>query len=112
MFFSFKCNYSFVLQYMSGTHITIWSMMMTGNGLVTPLNQISNVNKQFKRFESKDNSVDLTTPKLIFIALNLASLGVALYKMKAMGLLPVTAADWTGYLVQKSWEEYGAIPLV
>ena len=81
---------------MSGTHITIWSMMMTGNGLVTPLNQISNVNKQFKRFESKDNSVDLTTPKLIFIALNLASLGVALYKMKAMGLLPVTAADWTG----------------
>ena len=67
---------------------------------------------RLKIIESKDNSVDLTTPKLIFIALNLASLGVALYKMKAMGLLPVTAADWTGYLVQKSWEEYGAIPLV
>ena len=85
-------------------------MMMTGMGIYNPLNQIAQINQIFKRFEEKDGA-DLTTPKLIFIALNLASLGVALYKCKAMGLLPITAADWTSYLVDKTPAEYGSLPL-
>jgi len=59
----------------------------------------------------EDGETDLTTPKLLFIALNLASLGVALYKCKSMGLLPLTAADWTGLLPVLSDAEVAGVPL-
>jgi hypothetical protein len=106
------------MMYMSGSHITIWSMMMTSMGIINPIQSIFQVNKVFKRFEdppqrtgAPQDKTDLTTPKLLYIALNLASLGVALWKCKAMGLLPVTSADWTSYLIDKVPEDYGAMPL-
>ena len=34
---------------MSGSYITIWSMMMTSMGIYNPLNQIFTVNTYFKR---------------------------------------------------------------
>ena len=37
------------MMYMSGSHITIWSMMMTSMGIFNPINAIFGVNTYFKR---------------------------------------------------------------
>lgn len=50
-------------------------------------------------------------PKLTFVGLQCVALGVALYKCKSMGLLPMTAADWTGLLVDKTNAETAGVPL-
>ena len=34
-----------------------------------------------------------------------------MWKLKTMGLLPITAADWTGYLVEKTNQEVSGIPI-
>mmetsp|Transcript_36397 Transcript_36397/g.97245 ORF Transcript_36397/g.97245 Transcript_36397/m.97245 type:complete len:176 (-) Transcript_36397:161-688(-) len=97
------------MMYMSGSQINIFSIMITAMGLWNPINAIVNVNKAFVKVD--DGSHDCTMPKLIFCALNLLSLCVALWKCKAMGLLPVTSADWTSYLIEKTNDEMSGIPI-
>jgi len=53
----------------------------------------------------------LIQAKAVFVGLNIASLCMALYKCKSMGLLPITAADWTGYLVDKADVELAGVQL-
>lgn len=87
--------------YMSGTSIQIFSMMSTGMALLNPLKAIASTETSFKKFEG----VDLRAPKLLFIALHLAQVGVALYNCSRMGLLPATSADWLSYLPNRAFSE-------
>jgi len=48
--------------------------------------------------------------KLIWIALNLLWLGVGMYKMSYMRLLPTTSADWAGSVSFKQMVETSIIP--
>lgn len=94
--------------WMSGSSIQIFSIMMTGMALYTPLAAISSVNKTFAKFQGE---VDVNIPKLIFLSLQLLALGIALYKCSTMGLLPVTAADWTSLVPHKHAIEQAALSI-
>ena len=60
----------------------------------------------------RDSSeIDLTLPKLAFIGCNAAMLALALWKLNTMRLLPITAADWTSFLVDKVDVESSGVPL-
>lgn len=59
-----------------------------------------------------DGTISLLVPKVVFCALNFAGVCIALWKMAKMGLLPVTAADWTSYLVPKHSIEHSGVPLI
>jgi hypothetical protein len=78
--------------------------------LVNPLKAIFGLRAQFLRFE-KDEGLDLRLPKLIFLSLQVLSLGVALYKCSTMGLLPVTSADWTTLLPEKIFIDHSMFPI-
>lgn len=43
----------------------------------------------------------LLTAKAMYVGLNLVGLGVVLWKVRAMGLLPLTSADWVSLLPQR-----------
>jgi hypothetical protein len=96
--------------WMCGTSIQIFSIFIISNALTNPLNALTSVNKYFSRFE-KEEGVDLTTPKLIYSAVQCAGLAMALYKCSTMGLLPMTSADWTSLIPIKTFNEYSGIPL-
>lgn len=57
--------------------------------------------------------VNLGLPKLLYVLLNLAGVGVVAYKLRVMGLLPLTAADWVSLLPSRHPAEFsaGAQPL-
>lgn len=92
--------------WMSGSSIQIFSIMMTGMALFNPLKAILTVNDAFRQFD-KEEGVDTKIPKMLFIALQVLSLGVALYKCSTMGLLPVTSVDWVEYLPKVQYVEQG-----
>jgi hypothetical protein len=96
--------------WMSGSSIQIFSIMMTGMALMTPINGILNLNAPFQAF-SREEGIDLKLPKLIYLALHVLGLGLALYKTHTMGLLPVTSADWTAYIPDKTFVEASGIPV-
>lgn len=95
--------------WMSGSSIQIFSIMMTGMALLNPIKAIFSVNDTFRAFEREDG-VDLKLPKLIFLGLQLLSLAVGLYKCSTMGLLPLTSADWIGYLPNVHFKETAFVP--
>jgi hypothetical protein len=91
--------------WMSGNTLQIFSIMMLGMALWTPIGEIFNLKTRFARYA--DSGVDLTLPKLTFIAMNLAGLGVALYKCNTMGLLPTSSADWINMGVRSAVQVSG-----
>jgi hypothetical protein len=52
---------------------------------------------------------DLTLPKLIYAGLNLAGCGVFLWKLRGMGLLPLTSSDWLSMLPATTPLEHSAL---
>lgn len=96
--------------WMSGSSIQVFSIMMTGMALINPLKAILSINQAFEKF-SNDDGIDTKMPKLIFLALQILSLFVALYKCSTMGLLPLTSADWTSYIPNKTILESAGIML-
>ena len=96
--------------WMSGNSIQIFSIMMTGMAIINPLKAIAGLNATFNRFEG-EGGVDTKMAKLIFIALQVLSLAVALYKCSTMGLLPTTSVDWLSNLPVQHFVEHSSIPL-
>jgi len=72
--------------WMAGSSLQIFSIMMLGMAVVQPIRAIMGYKQQFTRYE--DSNVDVSLAKLVFIVLNLAGLGMGLYKAQTMGLLP------------------------
>ncbi|CBN77765.1 conserved unknown protein [Ectocarpus siliculosus] len=97
------------MMYMSGAGIHIFSIMITFMGIMNPAKAILSVHSVFRTVD--DGKISLLLPKLIFCAVNFGGVCVALWKMAKMGLLPVTAADWTSYLVPKHAIEQSGVPL-
>mmetsp|Transcript_12414 Transcript_12414/g.18299 ORF Transcript_12414/g.18299 Transcript_12414/m.18299 type:complete len:179 (-) Transcript_12414:4-540(-) len=97
------------MMWMSGAHINIFSILMTGMALFNPAKAILSVNQTFAKLD--DGKVDLLIPKIVFILVNLAGIGTGVYKCGTMGLLPVTSADWTSYLHPKEAMEFSGVPL-
>jgi hypothetical protein len=52
--------------------------------------------------------VSLLTAKLLYAAINLAGVGVFVWKIRGMGLLPVTSADWVSLLPARLPLEHSA----
>ncbi|KAG6907459.1 hypothetical protein DXG01_008843 [Tephrocybe rancida] len=88
--------------YMSGGGVQIFSMGIVFMLLLTPFKNIFGMNEAFAQF-APINSSDpkalstLALQKLVFIACNLLTLGVGLWKCSTMGLLPTGSGDWLAF---------------
>jgi len=74
--------------YMSGNSLQIFSLMMVFMLFKTPLSQIMSTQQTFARFETEGNKSRILGVKLVFIAMNLLLVGLGIWKINGMGLLP------------------------
>ena len=100
------------MMYMSGRNLNIFSISILSSAILSPIKGIMNVSNAFRSCEDPDGKIDLTSSKALFILMNLVWLGVGLYKMATMKLLPLTSADWEKYVVWKHVMETSSIPPV
>jgi hypothetical protein len=87
------------MMWMAGSGVNIFTMMFVMYAMINPLKAIFGTNAVFEKFAGAKGS--LLQPKLLYIAMNLASLGVAVYKCASLGLLPTTPSDWIALLPVK-----------
>ncbi|TFL01028.1 DUF1077-domain-containing protein [Pterulicium gracile] len=85
--------------YMSGGGVQIFSMGIVFMLLLTPFKNIFAINQAFQPFAptkaaSPTSFSVLTLQKLAYIAANLLTLAVGLWKCRSMGLLPLGTGDW------------------
>ncbi|KAJ1735139.1 hypothetical protein LPJ61_000702 [Coemansia biformis] len=98
------------MAWMSGTSVSIFSILITGMILMSPLRAIMGVQQAFAGLErgGKSAKVDLTMQKAVFVAINLAGILFGMYRLSIMGLLPTTTSDWLAFLPPKTYVEYSA----
>lgn len=102
------------MAWMSGTSVSIFSMMITGMILFTPVKTIMSVQQTFAPLErnvdklGKDAKLDLTMQKMVFVAINIAGILFAVYRLSIMGLLPTTSSDWLAFIPAKHNLEFSA----
>ncbi|KAJ7700235.1 endoplasmic reticulum protein [Mycena olivaceomarginata] len=87
--------------YMSGGGVQIFSMGIVFMLLLSPFKNLAGINDAFAQFAptTAKNPKALTTlilQKLVYVACNLLTLGVGLWKCRSMGLLPLGTGDWLG----------------
>ncbi|KAJ2632603.1 hypothetical protein H4R22_001138 [Coemansia sp. RSA 1290] len=95
------------MAWMSGTNVSIFSIIITGMILMTPLKSLVSVHQTFAPLErAKGPQVDLTMQKLAFVAINVAGVLFGIYRLSIMGLLPTTSSDWLAFIPAKQYVEY------
>ena len=120
-----------LMLWFSGKQLNIFSITTTSSAITTPLSNILGVENVFRQLQQNNNNnnnnsnrgtgssssppdendvINLNVPKLIYVALNLLWLGIGLYKMSSMRLLPTTSAVWSYKVVWKEMLETTSIP--
>jgi len=74
--------------YMSGNSLQIFSIMMVFMLFKNPITALFAIQSTFARFESEGTRSQLLLVKLVFIGTNLLALGLGIWKVNGMGLLP------------------------
>ena len=98
------------MMYMSGSQLNMWSITIVSGAIMSPLKSIMSLHSTFARFEDPSGKVDLNMPKLVYVILNMIWLGVGLYKMSKMRLLPTMSSDYAGTILWKEMDEITSIP--
>ncbi|KIO32972.1 hypothetical protein M407DRAFT_241209 [Tulasnella calospora MUT 4182] len=86
--------------YMSGNSLQIFSIGILVMLLMNPFKAVANINRAFSPFapaNSNPTALDtLAFYKLVYVACNLLTLGLGLWKCSKLGILP-TANDWRAF---------------
>lgn len=76
------------MMYMSGNGLQIFSIMMVVMAFKNPLMGLLATNSTFQRFESEGTAQKLMLVKAAYVAMQIASFGLGIWKVNQMGLLP------------------------
>lgn len=77
-----------IMMYMSGNSLQIFSIMMVFMLFKNPFAALLQTNQQFARFETKRNAGKFWLVKATYVLMNLVALGLGVWKVNGMGLLP------------------------
>ncbi|CVK99937.1 related to ER membrane DUF1077 domain protein [Fusarium mangiferae] len=100
-----------IMMYMSGNSLQIFSIMMVFMAFKNPLMGLMNTNQAFERFQSESLSSQLLQVKFVYVVCQLVALGVGIWKINAMGLLPTTRSDWLMWEAQRERLEFAVAAL-
>jgi hypothetical protein len=77
-----------IMMYMSGNSLQIFSIMMVFMAFKNPILGLIGTNQAFARFESEGIKSQLIGVKLVYVAMQILALGLGVWKVNGMGLLP------------------------
>lgn len=94
-----------LMMWLSGSTMSIFTLMMMAMVMINPITALFGVQSAFERYESPENYKALWLPKLAYIGLNFVCVGIGIWKLNALGLLPtgehipplVSAPNYTEY---------------
>lgn len=86
-----------IMMYMSGNSLQIFSIMMVFMLFKNPIAGLISTNEVFRRFETEGTRGRLWGVKIVYVAMQLFALGLGLWKVNGMGLLPTTRSDWLAW---------------
>lgn len=86
-----------IMMYMSGNSLQIFSIMMVFMLFKGPIQGLINTNSVFAKLETDATRAKLAGVKVVYVLMQLVLLGLGVWKVNAMGLLPTTRSDWLAW---------------
>lgn len=87
-----------IMSYMTGNSLQLIPIMMTVMLFINPIKAIFNdTNKIFKSLETDKNGSLIMQAKLVYILCQLGCMGIGIWKLNKMGLIPNSDADWLSF---------------
>ncbi|KAH1314270.1 hypothetical protein KXV31_002582 [Aspergillus fumigatus] len=86
-----------IMMYMSGNSLQIFSIMMVFMLFKGPIQGLMNTNTVFAKFDTEGIRGKLIGVKAVYVLMQLVLLGLGIWKVNAMGLLPTTRSDWLAW---------------
>ena len=86
-----------IMMYMSGNSLQIFSIMMVFMLFKNPLTGLMQTNEVFRRYETEGNKETMLAVKGCYVLMQLLALGLGVWKVNGMGLLPTTRSDWLAW---------------
>ncbi|RMZ76627.1 hypothetical protein DV738_g4803, partial [Chaetothyriales sp. CBS 135597] len=86
-----------IMMYMSGNSLQIFSIMMVYMLFKNPIQGITQTNTIFSRYEGAGTPAQIWGVKAVYVLMQVLLLGLGVYKVNAMGLLPTTRSDWLAW---------------
>lgn len=102
---SFKLTNHLSGMYMTGNTLQIFSIFMVFTLFKTPILAALNIQRTFAPFEAPGTSSRLIMVKVVYLLTNALMLGLGVWKVNAMGLLPTTRSDWLAWEAERTWSE-------
>lgn len=90
-----------IMMYMSGNTLQIFSIFMVYNLFKSPIQGLTQTNTIFTRFEGAGSHAQILGIKVSYVLMQLLLLGLGIYKVNAMGLLPTTLSDWLAWETER-----------
>ena len=66
-----------------------------------PIQGVMQTNNVFSRFESAGTRAQVWGVKIVYILMQMMLLGLGIYKVNSMGLLPTTRSDWLAWETER-----------
>lgn len=86
-----------IMMYMSGNSLQIFSIMMVVMAFKNPVMGLMVTNQAFEKFETEGTKANLVMVKAVYVAMQILALGLGVWKVNGMGLLPTTRSDWLAW---------------
>ncbi|CAO1603362.1 MAG: hypothetical protein LQ349_006017 [Xanthoria aureola] len=90
-----------IMMYMSGNSLQIFSIMMVFMLFKNPLQALMQTNAVFTKYETPRTRGKMWVVKAVYVLMNLVALGLGIWKVNGMGLLPTTRSDWLAWESQR-----------
>jgi hypothetical protein len=94
------------MSWMLGSQLSIWTIFIFVPMAIAPVRAIFNVGAAFAPLAS--SGADLKFAKAVYLLINLAGVGFLAWKLRSMGLLPLTSADWVSLLPVRHATEWSS----
>jgi hypothetical protein len=89
-----------IMLYMSGGGVQVFSIGIVAMLLFSPFKNLANIGTTFAPFAPagpRREPYPLALQKLAFVACNMLTLALGLWKCRSMGLLPTGTGDWLAF---------------
>jgi ER membrane protein complex subunit 4 len=94
------------MMWMTGNGLHLFSIMMTGMALWTPVKSTMALNTAFQNIRVPGRDIQLLQQKLVYLGCCVAGLCIGAWKLDKMGLLPLTSADWASMVPVNQYVEF------
>ena len=94
-----------IMMYMSGNSLQMFSIMMVFMLFKNPITGLLSTNEVFRRYETEGTKGQMWLVKLCYIAMQFLALGLGVWKVNGMGLLPTTRSDWLAWEGERRYTE-------